>query len=279
MRIASGDWALTLDPVHGGLVRSVTRGGADVLRAMPEGSTEPLESACFPLAPYVNRIAHGRFTWQGEAHALAPNHPAIAHPIHGTAWLGDWQVRAQREDAVTLVHAHERDAGWDWSFTLEQVLELSPQGLTARLTLSNTDTRAMPAGLGFHPWFARAKVTALEFQARSVWLADADMLPTHEATPDALGDWRTPATLERPHLVDNCYTGWNGALRIGREDGDLLLESEGTRFLHLFVPQGADFFCAEPQTTMPDAVNHMGPEPQALAPGQTISLEMVIRSA
>ncbi len=278
MRIAAGDWTLEFDPVLGGMIRRLTRGGADILRPMPEASREPLESACFPLAPYVNRIAQGRFEWEGEAHALTPNHPAIAHPLHGTAWLGEWMVRDGHAHAVTLVHAHEADAAWGWSFSLEQHLALSGEGLLARLTLANTDTRAMPAALGFHPWFAREAVTSLQFKADGVWLADADMLPTHEARADALGDWSTPAPLERDHLIDNCYTGWNGPLRIGRRDGDLLLESQGTRHLHLFVPQGADFFCAEPQTTMPDAINHPGHRPQALAPGASMTLEMAIRS-
>ncbi|MED5543893.1 aldose 1-epimerase [Novosphingobium decolorationis] len=277
MRIASGDWALTLDPAAGGLIRALTRRGADILRPMPEGSAEPLESACFPLAPYANRIAHGRFDWEGETFSLTPNHPAIAHPIHGTTWLGEWMVRDSRGDSVTLVHAHTADADWPWSFALTQTLCLSAQGLTARLAITNTDARAMPAGLGFHPWFAREDVTAISFGAKGLWLGDAEMLPTEHTAPDALGDWSTPSPLELPHLVDNCYTGWDGTVRIARRDGDLVLESAGTPYLHLFVPQGADFFCAEPQTTMPDAVNRDAPAP--LEPGATRALEMTIRSA
>lgn len=277
MKLTSGDWSLTLDPQRGGMIRTLTRKDVDILRPMPEGSVEPLESASFPLAPYVNRIAHGRFLWEGQAHALAPNHTAIAHPIHGTAWLEEWRVRDQRPDRAILVHAHGADSAWPWSYALEQTLALDGNGVRATLSLTNTDSRAMPAGLGFHPWFARDKVSGIQFEAKSVWLADSDMLPTGEASADALGDWSALAPLERPHLVDNCFTGWNGALRIARSDGDLLLESPGTPFLHLFIPQEGDFFCAEPQTTMPDAVHHA--PVTALQPGATQTLAMTIRSA
>ena len=277
MRIAAGDWQLDLDPHRGGMIRSLTRQGRPVLRSMPEDSTEPFDSACFPLAPYVNRIAHGRFEWDGVMHHLPPNHAGQVHPLHGTAWLGVWSVESHDAQCVTQVHHHTGGPGWYWPFTLRQTLRLSPQGLEARLELHNTGNRAMPAGLGFHPWFARKAVTAIGFEADAVWLADAAMLPTKTAPPDRLGDWSRGAGLERSDLIDHCYTGWSGLLRIARSDGDVLLEGDGTPFLHLYVPPGQDFFCAEPQSTMPNAVNMARPAP--LEPEQIASIAMRIRSA
>jgi Galactose mutarotase and related enzymes len=276
MRIAAGDWRLEVDPDNGGMVRSLTRRGRDILRPMPAGSTEPFESACFPLAPYVNRIAHGRFTWDGADYHLAPNHEGQAHPLHGTAWLGAWHTEALGPDSLVQVHRHEAGPDWAWSFTLRQTLRLTPKGLEARLDLENTDARAMPAGLGFHPWLCRKPVSSIAFSAEAMWLGDADMLPTQLAPADALGDWRRGAGLERGDLIDHCYTGWNGTLRIARSDGDILLESEDAPWLHLYLPPGKDFFCAEPQTTMPDAVNIAPPAP--LASGEAASLTMQIVS-
>lgn len=277
MILAAGDWRLNLDPHRGGMVRALTRRGVDILRPMPEGADAPFDSACFPLAPYANRIAGGRFTWDGKAHALAPNAPGQKHPLHGTAWLGDWSVETQEADSATLIHHHAAGADWGWAFTLRQHFRLGADGLEARLELTNTDSTAMPAGLGFHPWFTREGVTGVAFSAKAVWLADADMLPTVRATADKLGDWSRGAGLERPDLVDHCYAGWNGQLRIQREDGDVLVEGDDTPFLHFYVPPGQDFFCAEPQSTMPDAVNRDAPAP--LAPGETLAVTMRISSA
>lgn len=275
--IACGEWALCFDAARGGLIRSLTRGGVDILRPMPEASEEVLDSACFPLAPYANRIADGRFAWDGQSYTLTPNHPAIAHPLHGTAWLGAWRVSHLCENSVTQVHTHSADAAWPWSFALEQTLVLTQRGLSAGLTLTNTDARAMPAGLGFHPWFAREGVLALSFEAQGVWLSDEAMLPTHEVAADHFGDWRVPCPLEREELIDNCYTGWSGSALIARGDGPVRLESHGTHFFHLFVPPEGDFFCTEPQTTMPNAVNKGAP--MRLEPGQSLSLAMTIGNA
>ena len=277
MKIAAGDWQLELDPRRGGMVRALTRRGRNILRPMPAGSAEPFESACFPLAPYVNRISHGRFDWDGTAYTLAPNHDGQRHPLHGTAWLGAWKIEAHGAHHATLVHHHEAGADWGWSFTLRQTLHVSPSGLDARLELRNTDERTMPASLGFHPWFCRREVTGIAFDARAVWLADPDRLPTAPAPADTLGDWSRGASLERTDLVDHCYAGWNGTLRLSRKDGDVLLEGDATPFLHLYVPPGQDFFCAEPQSAMPNAVNMEPPMP--LAPGATSGIAMRIRSA
>lgn len=277
MKLTAGDWTLDIDPVHGGMIRALERGGSAILRAGPTHGHEPFESACFPLAPYVNRIAHGRFTWEGQDYQLAPNHAGQTHPLHGTAWLGTWQVTEHSDAALTLAHQHTADAAWPWSFDVRQRFSLTDSGLEVRLTLHNTDSRNAPAGLGFHPWFSRKGVQAIAFEAQAMWLADADMLPTHTAAADTLGDWSRGAALERPDLVDHCYSGWNGALRIARTDGDILLEGDNTPFLHLYVPPGEAFFCAEPQDTMPDAVNRDTPAP--LAPDASRSITMRIRSA
>ncbi len=277
MILAAGDWRLSLDPHRGGMVRALSRRGKDILRPMPKGADALFDSACFPLAPYANRIADGRFVWEGTAHAIAPNAPDQKHPLHGTAWLGEWSVEVQGTDSATLIHHHAASADWAWAFTLRQHFHLSPDGLEARLELANTDSTAMPAGLGFHPWFARAGVKAIAFDADAVWLADEDMLPTTRAPADALGDWSQGAALERPDLVDHCYIGWPGELRLMREDGDVIVEGVGTPYLHLYVPPERDFFCAEPQSTMPNAVNRDAPAP--LAPGETLTVAMRIRNA
>ena len=277
MRFAAGEWQLEIDPARGGMVRALERAGRPILRAAPPASSEPFDSACFPLAPYVNRIAHGDFTWEGAAYHLAPNHAGQRHPLHGTAWLGAWQVQSHDHTSASLTHHHAAGPDWPFAFMLQQDFALSPAGLEITLTLHNTGDRSMPAGLGFHPWFSRDQVRTIAFTSRSVWLADADMLPTHEAPADALGDWQRGSGLTRNDLVDHCYSGWEQSMRIVRSDGDVLVEGDDTPFLHLYIPPGEAFFCAEPQSTMPDAVNRQCPPP--LAPGASTRIAMRIINA
>ncbi len=273
-RLKAGDWALEAAPDRGGAILSLTRAGRDVLRPTPAVIADPFDLACFPLVPYANRIASGAFLWDGEAVELPRNHVAQAHPLHGIGWLVPWTVEAADERSVTMRLVHPGDAAWPWAFSAEQRLVLSADGLAATLEVANDGERAMPVSLGFHPYFAAAET--LRFAASGVWLADDEMLPAKHALADALGDWSAGGALVRADLVDHCYTGWRGRAVIARADGDVVLTAEGARALHVYVPPRKDFFCAEPVTAMPDAVNRG--EAATLAPGERMAIGMRIGS-
>ena len=275
MRIAAGDWVATLAPAVGGGLASLTRRGAHVLRAAPAAPRNPLSLASFPLVPYANRIADGTFAFAGTCHALPPNYPGQAHPLHGLGWLSAWSVATPDATSATLVHEHAADGAWPWPYRATQRIALDAQGLTVALTLDNIGSTAMPYSLGFHPYFTRARVATLAFAAAGLLQADAAMLPTVPVAPDALGDWSVGRPLERPDLIDHCYTGWSGTATIARADGAITLSATGAALLHLYLPPGEDFFCIEPVTAMPDAVNRGAAA--VLAPGQRHEITMAIR--
>lgn len=267
-------WSLSLRPDLGGAIATLRHNGTDILRPTPATATDPLETACFPLVPYANRIESGRFSFDGQAHHLPQNHPGQAHPLHGTGWKSAWTVGGQDEHSVTLIHHHTANENWPWHYTAEQHFELSERGLHMALSVENTDTRPMPAGLGFHPYFPAHPDTRLQFEAKSVWLADAEMLPTQPAEAPHFADFSTGAPVLRNTLLDNAYAGWCGSAHIETPNGALELTAENTPFLHVFMPPGADFFCAEPVSTMPNALNRA--EVTTLKPGQSHRITLTL---
>ena len=56
--------------------------GVDLLRRAPDGADDPLAMASFPLVPYANRIAQGRFAFDGADHQLPRNFGDHPHSIH-----------------------------------------------------------------------------------------------------------------------------------------------------------------------------------------------------
>jgi aldose 1-epimerase len=277
MKLSAGTWELTLAPELGGAITALRRRGQDVLRPAPEGATEPFLLASFAMVPYANRIAHGRFEAGGERHALGPNHEGQDHPLHGVSWLRRWEVEASDASSATIVHRHAADAAWPWSYRVAQHVALHEDGLSIALTLVNEDDRAMPASLGFHPYFPAGEGVALRFDADEMWLRDEHCLPSTLAPADAFGDWGRGLPVRGAPFIDNSYVGWAGAVRIARADGDLLLTGENTPVLHLYTPPGELFFCVEPATSMPDAFNRSAPV--TLAPGQRHRIGMAIRTA
>ncbi len=274
MRLACGAWELDLRPALGGAIGALRRDGADIFRPTPHDARHPLEAACFPLVPYANRIADGRFSFEGERYVIPRNVADQAHPLHGTGWLQPWTVEQSDERSATLHYRHGADGGWPWAHDAEQRIVLGDEGLHVTLSLTNTGDRAMPFSLGLHPYFTKAGVSRLRFDAERMWLIDDAFLPTKPAPADRLGDWAAGETVERTSLIDNSYEGWSGTATILRDDGDLRLAGTNTSFLHVFTPPGEPYFCVEPVTAMPDAFNRA--VPAVLQPGESHAITMTL---
>jgi aldose 1-epimerase len=275
MKLVAADWELALSPEQGGAVTLLRWKGDDVFRPTEAGMTDLFLSSCFAMLPYANRIAHGVFSFEGERIFIPANHPEQRHPLHGVSWRRPWTVRKTSESAATLVQEHHADQDWPWSYDAVQRLALDDGGLDMTLSITSTDARPMPVSLGFHPYFAAAGVTGLRFEADGVWMRDDECLPTELAAADRLATWAQGEDPRREDLIDNSYQGWRGVAHISRPGGDLILRGTGTPVLHVYTPPGLDFFCAEPTTALPDAVNRNAA--WILAPGDMQTIAMSIK--
>lgn len=275
IELRSGNSAATLLPQLGGSIGAFSVGGRDILRPTPEGAADPLETACFPLVPYANRIADGRFAFAGKSYRLPPNVAGFEHPLHGLGWLKPWSVAAREQDSAVLSCAHRADGDWPWDWSALQRFELTDGALRVVLEVTNLSAEAMPCGLGQHPYFVRPPGGRLAFAASAVWLNDARMIPRETAPADHFGDFARGAAPCGEALTDNCWTGWDGvASWAGAE-----VRSAQAGFLHVFAPPGEDFLCIEPTSQMPDALNqgdYAAAGGKALAPGETQALTMDI---
>lgn len=275
MRLDAHGWSLALRPELGGAIAQLRHAGRDVLRPTPPDATDPLETACFPLVPYANRIAQGRFDFDGQGYRLPPNFGDHPHSLHGVGWQSAWQVVTHGIDHVVLRHEHGGGGGWPWAYRAEQRLTLARDAMRAELSLTNLSERTAPAGLGFHPYFPLDDSSRLRFTAARVWQVDATALPTVPAPADHFGDWTAGRAVADDGLIDNSFEGWDGSAIVEQANGGYRLEAHGASVLHLYRPPGLDFFCIEPTSHLPNAINS-GSMP-VLAPRATLTLQMFLR--
>jgi aldose 1-epimerase len=120
--LRNGGAELDLLPEIGGAVSRFAIGGRDVLRAAPADTKDILQTACFPLFPFANRIANGVFGFAGEQTHLAHNFGDHPHALHGQGWQSAWEVQSSAGSAATLVFEHAaRD--WPWDYAVHQTFE------------------------------------------------------------------------------------------------------------------------------------------------------------
>lgn len=283
VRISHNGWDVEFAPATGGSVSVLCHDLKPVMRSTQPQETAVLEMACFPLVPYCNRIAHGRFVFDGQAYQLPLNHGDHPHSLHGLGWQSCWKLLTTESDNLSMVHRHDGGPGWPWSYIAGQEIHIDEEGVLFRLSLRNDSTTRMPAGLGFHPYFPVREGTRLTAHCQTLWLTDNYCIPTEEVPAAYFADWSGGAPVKWAELIDHCYAGWAGVARIEQpQDGFAasLSASEELRHFHLYIPPGEEYFCAEPVSHMPDALNRTEAEEQAglrvLAPGETMTAEMRI---
>ncbi len=276
LTLTEGASSIVVGPEFGAGLLGWLHGDTAILRrALPEAVMGNVHSMSgFPLLPYANRIEEGRFTWDGRVYTLARN-AGETNTIHGIGRHRAWDVREVKRNAVSLSLSHPGDAAWP--FPLEAALSYALNGpsLTVAMSVTNRHASAAPAGLGFHPYFPKQLDAALRFNATGVWQIGADSLPSHHGPVPSDWSYANPVPVTRSSL-DNCFTGWDRVAETTAGPASLRIEaSEAFGNLQVFTPSWTDFFCVEPVTHSPDAINRpdlpLRQRMAVLAPGETLA--------
>lgn len=277
LQLQAGELRLSLTPDVGGSIAGFSRqwsehGREHELQWLRPASAEglaarnPLTMASFPLVPFCNRIREGRASFEGREIRFPPNHPAedSPHPLHGIGWQRPWQLESAGASRAVLTLRVDAGPAWPWAFTARQTFELRPDGLLVRMALTNEDTAAMPAGIGHHPYFPHEPGTRLQTDARAMWEADDEVMPTGLRETDAVRQLRAGALLADLH-TDNNFTGWSRRALVewpadaqGPQRSVLMQADAPLDFFVLYCQRGYDYFCAEPVSQCTDWLNLAG---------------------
>lgn len=269
---------IELAPEQGGCVKAFRWDGLDVLRPLDPASGEdapPAEYAAFPLFPFSGRIENGVFSFAGESYAIPPNFPPEPHAIHGQGWQSKWKVV---EQTGLLAKLRMRYVGghWPWAYEATQTFTLRDDGLRLDLALTNLSERAMPAGLGWHPYFPASDASLLA-DVSAVWLSGEDMIPSAPSPLDRATDLRSERRVADLHLDNGFSVGDVGTtITLGNPNVTVrMTSSDVLRHLIVYTPKGKDFFCVEPVSHSPNAINSTLPSEvsglRVLQPEETLT--------
>lgn len=252
--LTAGDYRVEIAPSRGGGITRFDWRGKPLFR--PACGPGVLDLACFPLVPFSNRIANGRFRADGCEHCLPANLAGEPHPLHGMGWLAAWETVEQSDRDGVLRHDHEPGA-WPWRYRTVQRLRLDETGLHHSLELANLSASPMFAGLGVHPYFPRTATTRYRALHGGEWRTGTDGLPIALDRAAEPSDWWDGAPVVA-RTVDTCYIERAGPIIIAWPDRGISLTitpDDALAFTHVYVPAGEDYFCVEPVSHGTDAIN------------------------
>ncbi len=259
------------------------------------GQGRPTRSGIPILFPYPNRIANGKYTWDGKDYTL-PIQPGRKHSMHGFAFDVPWRVLEKTQTSLTAVFQLSVDAPndlqyWPADCMLTVTYEVSHHKLISKFVVTNPDTKPLPWALGTHAYFRVPLVDFSEPKNCLIQLpvakqyAHENEIPTGESSKTELIDRLTEGEYFDTLKLDDLFSmtpppsGHLYETKIMDEKAGLEMVqrySQDFPFQVMFTPEGRNCICMEPYTCLSNAINNPTPAKetgwQVLAPGQSKEL-------
>ncbi len=193
----SGDqFDITQDDLHativqvGGGLRSLTVGEDSII----DGYSE--REMCHDgrgqiLMPWPNRLAGGRYSFDGSENQLPLTEVEHGNAIHGLVRWTNWDTSERNENSVTMTHRLYPSSGYPFTLDLAATYVLSNAGLTVTLRASNIGDKRCPFGAGQHPYVTVGttfvNTAVLTIPASTMYQYDDHLIPVRripvEGTP------------------------------------------------------------------------------------------------
>jgi aldose 1-epimerase len=263
--IARWDWSTPLGEVS--------------LLCPANGLQDPFCLGGLALLPWSNRMTQGGFAHQGVHYAVPENRAGEPYPIHGDGWMQSWNVASQGEDEAVLRLESRRHHGNPHEYDAQQHIRLHENGFSLTLAVTHRGRVSLPYGLGMSLCFACDQDSRLQAPASGIWLSGPDPIPiAHTSSFPAGWDFRRPAPPAAGQPLDNCYTGWDGEMRLSRPREHLMLMlrmKENSGYYVLQRAQGASHFSFAAVTHPIDAFHAKArPGLVSLANGESLTMEL-----
>lgn len=183
----NGPVSAIVNPVGAGL-EALQVDSLDLIERFPPDIPRPYYAGV-SLAPWPNRIADGRWTWEGEKLQLEITEPARNTALHGLVADRSFGVASLAPDSVDLTCPISQEPGYPFDLEVSVRYQLTDTGIAVAMTAKNTGERPAPVAFGTHPFLCVGQIPtrSLTLTApvdREV-LVDDRLLPTGIAPVDA----------------------------------------------------------------------------------------------
>jgi aldose 1-epimerase len=273
IRLAAGAASVSIDVDAGGRLASLVIGGRERLLAGSGEDDRSIRWGSFLMAPWVGRMSDATLDWEGRRHRFRANEGP--HSLHGLLFDRAWSV-VDRDSTGARLEIDLGAAGWPFGGTVRQAVRLHPDRIELAAAIQ-AHAAAMPAAMGWHPWFVRAERedVALCVVADEVLETRPDLIPTGRRLP--VGDetdLRGGPVLGARRL-DHAYVDVHSPAVVAWPDLVLTIAfAPPVQSVVVYTPQGS--VCVEPQTSWPDAATLCGRGVRGtglvrLEPGETLS--------
>jgi aldose 1-epimerase len=211
------------------------------------------------LVPWPNRLAGGRYEFDGRSLQLPINEVARQNALHGLVRWANWTLSSLEPDRVRVAYVLHPQPGYPFTLGLEVEYTLGGSGLNITVSANNLGRERLPYGAGHHPYLTAGEPTI-----------DSALIQLRATSSP---DYRTPRTIGETQL-DAPFTGLERderglawfEMRAGRSDRVVRVWMDSS-YTHVMLFTG-DTLQDESRRRQGLAVEPMTCAPNAFATGE-----------
>jgi len=253
---SSEEFSCKVFPNLGGSIQELTVGGIPLIKeiTMDESGLENYRTK-YPSAvlfPFPNRIAQGKYSFNGEQFQLSINEPGLNNAIHGLVSNQQFEVDKVDNQSISLRYTHDSSNGFPFAYEFVITYLFSEMGIKVSFEVINKGAQSFPFGIGWHPYFELENYDncSVEFSAEKKYVNDEKMVPVDSETYSE----------ERINLakaeLDSAYKLRNGRIVLTSPNYQLQIEVPEDCYLQLYTPENRTALAIEPMTCIADAFNN-----------------------
>lgn len=185
-RPVSGDQAsITWGPYQaaiasvGASLRSLTYQGRELVAGFEANALRPAFRGAV-LVPWPNRIADGRYVFDGVEYQVPLNEPERGNALHGLAIWADWQIGERDASSVTFEYRLVAQQAYPADLGVQATYRLDDQGLHWSVRATNLGEVRAPFALGSHAYLVAGPGHVDD------WTLKVPAAAVLEVTPDRL---------------------------------------------------------------------------------------------
>ncbi|WP_142783202.1 aldose 1-epimerase [Changchengzhania lutea] len=211
------------------------------------------------LFPFANRIKDGIYEFKGNTYQFDINEKKLNNALHGLVYNKTFKLIDEKTTkayaALKFVY-HETQTTNGFPFTYSIYLEyvLTESTLDLNVEIKNTDSKAFPFTLGWHPYFLSSDLY------NSSFIFDSNLklkLDKRNITEGIIPNGYDGGLKIKDRFLDDCFMLDSNRVLFQTPDYNLAITStEKDCFLQLYTPPHKNTIAIEPTTGVSDSFNN-----------------------
>ncbi len=211
------------------------------------------------LFPFANRVKQGKYTYKDQSYQFEINELGNNNALHGLVFNKSFictDTKANEQSATVVLEYNETETaiGFPYTYCIQLRYTLSDANLELQMVVKNTDSKAFPFTLGWHPYFTSSNLD----KSRILFDSSEKIILDKHCITTGIEETNTENDINLADLkLDDCWVLNTNTIHFITPEYKLTLNSTGdTNFLQLFTPPKQNRIAIEPTTGVSDSFNN-----------------------